>query len=86
MFCDTGPRFGGKLILHPTQPQNKQNEPSTLEYYRAHRFISLFSFYVKSCLHFILQISPRAANLLAIKTNLFFFIYVLWFKIKMTVK
>ena len=46
MFCDAGPRFVAKLILRPTKPQNKQNEPSTLEYYRAHCFIILFSFYI----------------------------------------
>ena len=56
-----------------------------LEYYRAHCFIILFSFYVQVCLHFILQVSLRAVNLLAFKTKSIFF-YLLGFKIKMTVK
>jgi len=45
VFFEAELRFGVKVISPLTQPQNRQDGPNTLDYYRAHCLLLLFSFY-----------------------------------------
>ena len=57
VFFEAERSFGVKVISRLTQPQNRQDEPNTPDYYRAHCLELPSSFYVRIFLHFILWVS-----------------------------